>query len=178
MKKILTVAIAVLMLAFSVMPALAVESPSAPTSYRVVTVNGDGVFGQVIYITDIQGDGTQRIAVKVTVTDNSYDFTGLEIDGDYVVTSGSLTDSYVELLISSDLTVNVTSNKSGEETNPTGTGTTTPATTSPSGDKKTDDSNKSPQTGSQDSFIFIVLGLSAAALAAGVIVAKRRSSEK
>lgn len=176
MKKLLTVAIAVLVLALSVVPAFAVESPTAkPTSYVITFVDDAGVHGTATYETQIGEDGTQKVTISANV-DSGYNFTGWVIEGSYT-TDGTLDGNPLGLTISSDLTVYTHGKETGttDSTGATGATGSTKATTP---GKKTDDGSKSPQTGSQDTMVYIVLGLSAAALMAGVIVAKRRSSEK
>ena len=173
MKKLLTVAIAVLVLALSVVPAFAVESPTAkPTSYVITFVDDDGVHGTATYETQIGEDGTQKVTISANV-DSGYDFTGWVIEGSYT-TNGTLDGNPLGLTISSDLTVYTHGKKTGTTDATDATGSTKATTPG----KKTDDGSKSPQTGSQDTMVYIVLGLSVAALMAGVIVAKRRSSEK
>ena len=190
MKKLFTVALAVLVIALSVLPAFAVESPTAkPNSYVITFIDDNGVKGSATYETEIGEDGTQKVTISANVSDG-YDFTGWVIEGSYT-TNGTMDSNPLGLTISSDLTV-YTHAKAKGDTTPTGTGTTdatdatgTTKTTTPgggstpgSGGKTADNGSKSPQTGSNDSVVYIVLGLSAAALVAGVIVAKRRSSEK
>lgn len=175
MKKALTVAIAVLLVALSVLPAFAesVQSPTAKPTKYVVTVDtsAGGGSADVKYEGEIGPDGMQKILLTAS-PEEGFVFLGWSIAGSYTPV-GKLTDATLEVIASGDLTVVPTFAKKGspEETKPF-------VPSEPGGDKSKDTGSKSPQTGSQDAVAYIILGVSALAVAAVVVSAKRRSAKK
>ena len=135
MKKALTVAIAVLLVALSVLPAFAesVQSPTAKPTKYVVTVDtsAGGGSADVKYEGEIGPDGMQKILLTAS-PEEGFVFLGWSIA----------------------------------------------VPSEPGGDKSKDTGSKSPQTGSQDAVAYIILGVSALAVAAVVVSAKRRSAKK
>lgn len=176
MKKVLTIAIAVLLIAVSVMPAFAanVDSPDATKANYVVHIIGDDEGGHVVkeYKTDVDEDGKQTVVIT-GIPDEGYEFTGWVIDGDFVP-QGDLTDAELELIISSDIDVKPIFKKTSTDN----TSDTTDTKVVPTEKKVIDDGSKSPQTGSSDGTVVAILIVSVLALGAVLIVAKRRSTDK
>ena len=174
MKKIFAIAIAVVLIAVSALPVFAapVISPSATTANYIINIPDDieGGSATVDVITDVDEDGNEVIVIR-GVPEDGYDFAGWEIDGEFIP-HGDLTDIELELIISGDVKVVPKFVKKGESvpTSPTGT----PG----SGEKVVDGGSKSPQTGSGDFAVYIVLFASVAALLATVAVVKRRSTNR
>ena len=176
MKKVLTIAVAVLLIAVSVMPAFAagVDSPGATKANYVIHIIGDGEGGHVVneYKTDVDENGKQTVVIT-GIPDEGYEFTGWEIEGDYVP-QGDMTDAELELIISGDIDVKPNFKKTSTDD----TTATTETKAVPTEKKVIDDGSKSPQTGSSDGFAYAILIVSLIALSAVVIVAKRRSTDK
>lgn len=167
MKKVMAIAIAVVLVALSALPVLAVDSPQ-PTKANYIIITDDEIDGGKIvadYETEVGDDGKQTVIIT-GLPDEGYEFERWEIDGEYVP-QGDLTDSKLELIISSDITVKAVFKKIGSV-----------VTTAPSQDKVVDNGSKSPQTGSGDHTPYVILFGSIAALLAVVAVAKRRSAKK
>lgn len=203
MKKVLTVVIAVLLIAVSTLPAFAAISPTAkPVDYHVVVDSDEGITFNATADTEILEDGSQQW----TLTAHSSEFTkftGWTINGPYTLLEGSLTDEVIVIKVTGDTEVRangepIVPGTSAPVEDTTGSTDSTSATSASEGqqtptkggssdggssdggstEKTIDKGGKSPQTGSSDSVVFIILGLSAAAAIAGVITAKRRSSDK
>ena len=203
MKKIFAVVIAAMLLAVSTLPAFAAISPTAkPTTYQIVVDTDNDLEVQATKITDIEDDGSQTWTLVAHSSDTTT-FTGWTINGPYTLIEGTLEDEVITIKVTGDTEVYangepVVSGTSAPVEETTGTGTTGTDTTdstsatsasqgqptptkssgSGSGGKTVDNGGKSPQTGSSDTVVFIILGLTAAAVAAGVITAKRRSSDQ
>ena len=115
MKKALTVAIAVLLVALSVLPAFAesVQSPTAKPTKYVVTVDtsAGGGSADVKYEGEIGPDGTQKILLTAS-PEEGFVFLGWSIAGSYTPV-GKLTDATLEVIASGDLTVVPTFAKKG-----------------------------------------------------------------
>ena len=170
MKKVMAIAIAVVLVALSALPAFAatIESPSPTRAYYIIITDDEIDGGKVVadYETEVGEDGKQT-GIITGIPDDGYEFERWEIDGDYVPL-GDLTDSKLELIISSDIRVKAVFKKVGSVV----------TTTSPSQDKVVDNGSKSPQTGSGDHTPYVILFGSVVALLAVVAVAKRRSAKK
>lgn len=168
MKKVIAIAIAVMLIAVSALPAFAanVVSPE-PTkaNYNVDIEEEEGGHIDVDYKTGVDENGNQTIVVSVIPVDG-YEFTGWVINGQYS-TNGKLTDAILEMIISSDIMIRASFTKKGEV-----------PTEKPDDGKVIDDGTKSPQTGSGDFAPYVVLFVSAAALIAVAVAAKRRSADK
>ena len=168
MKKFFAIAIAVLLIAVSAFPAFAsnVVSP-VPTkaNYIVETEEEEGGHIDVDYKTGVDENGNQTVVITAVPKDG-YEFKEWIINGQYT-TNGSLTSAVLEMIISSDMKVKAVYAKKGEA-----------PTEKPADNKVVDNGTKSPQTGSDDFAPYVVLFVSAAALAAVVIAAKRRSANK
>lgn len=169
MRKAFAIAIAVLLIAVSALPAFAevVTSPHATTADYIITIPEDIEGGSVVaeIKSDVDEDGNQVVVIR-GVPDDGYDFAGWVIEGEFVP-HGDLTDAELELLISSDIKVVPSFVKKGQPASPT-----TP------GEKQIDNGSKSPQTGSSDTVAYVVLFTSVAALLVTVAVVKRRSANR
>ena len=171
MKKIAAAALALLLIVFSALPVFAesIDSPDATkTNYIIhIPTDIDGGTASFEYVTDVGDDGTQTVIIR-GVPDDGFDLTGWDIVGDYTPVT-DLTQSEIKLIISGDIDVKPVFTKKGA-----------PATTSPvpSPTKVVDNGSKSPKTGSGDGIFWVLFLGSAAALAAVVTIAKRRSVNK
>lgn len=198
MKKVLTVVIAVLLIAVSTLPAFAAISPTAkPVDYHLVADSDEGITLNTTAETEILEDGSQRWTLTAHGSEFTK-FTGWTINGPYTLLEGSLTDEVIVIKITGDTEAYahgepIVPGTSAPVEDTTGSTDSTSATSASEGqqtptkggssdggstEKTVDKGGKSPQTGSSDSVVFIILGLSAAAAVAGVITAKRRSSDK
>ncbi len=162
MKKTLAILAAVLLIALSAMPAFAAEiySPQPTIANFEVKIipdpNGGGSY-DFDYVTPVGDDGTQVIHLSATPYDG-YTFTGWTIDGKYT-TNGKLTDTELDLTISSDITATPVFTKNGEEAKTAGTPT------------KIDNSTKSPKTGSVD---YIFAGIASIAVVGILFITKKK----
>ncbi len=161
MKKIITVLIAVVMIALSVVPAFAVISPTAPDiEYVVIVIPTEGGDGSYEFTTEIDENGEQHVVIKPIPTPG-YTFTHWEIEGPYT-TDNKHTDEIMDLIITGDIIVTPYYEKDG-----------VPATTP----VDTDTSDKSPQTGSSDAVVYAVMLLSLVACSvAAVKLAKAKKN--
>jgi uncharacterized protein YxeA len=99
MKKIFSLVLIAIVLAFSVMPAMAAESPQATEAFNVIVNNNKGGSGS--YTTQTSSDGKH-----VTLTAHNKDgyvFKYWVIDGKYVISDGDLTSPQLELLLKGDI---------------------------------------------------------------------------
>lgn len=153
MRKVSAVLFAAIILMFSVVPALALESPQATTfKYDVIIIPTEGGDGSFEYETDIDEDGNQTIIIKPEPKPG-YDFDHWEIDGPYK-TEGKLTDEELEITIQGDVSITPIFK------NPQGTVAT--------GTIDVDNSDKSPKTGASDMALpiaVIILSLAACGFA-------------
>lgn len=162
MKKIITIAVAVLMVVMSVMPAFAAISPQSTTKrYEVIIIPSDFGDPEYEFTTDIDTDGNQHVHIKPNPKPG-YTFDHWEIDGEYVPV-GELTDEDLDLIISGDITVTPHYIK---------TDTSEPVT----GTINVDNSGTSPQTGSNSALPYVIVFLSLAAC--GAIVVKLVTSKE
>lgn len=192
MKKALTVLIAILLIAVSVMPAFAdsVDSP-IPTkgNYNVVINVGEDI-GNASYdfVSGVDEDGNQKIHLHIDMKDG-VEFGGWVINGGYV--EGDLSKPDTVVTVSADAQISVKTKSTEEPTkgeaeteetkavkpvdNGSSNGGTSNGGSSKSGSKVIDNGSKSPQTGSNDVVIFGVFSVLAIALASAVVVAKKAS---
>lgn len=164
MKKLLAVLAAIMILALSVVPAFAesVDSPS-PTkaNYQITIIPGPGGGTYDFdYKTPVGDDGKQTVHFTAK-PDDGYKFTGWTFDGDYT-TTGSLTDTDLDIIISGDIKATPNFTKIGDE----------PTTNKP--ETKVDDSTKSPKTG-YNSYTFIAVSVASLAVVGLVLLAKKRN---
>lgn len=152
MKKICAIAMAVVLMIFSVIPAFAAISPSADIEYDVIIENTEG--GKGSYESEII-EGKKYVTLIADAKDG-YKFSHWVVNGDYTIVEGSLSDSEFVVVLNSDIEA------------------------SPYFDKidggKTDDSidqdhsSTSPQTGDFGHYyIFLVAGLLVAMMAAASV---------
>lgn len=170
MKKISAVAIALLILAFSVVPAFAAKkndrpSPTPSKDYTVVVHNTNG--GNATYTTTIDEDG--KHVLIVAHPKNGYKFDHWVIDGKYVIEQGSLTDEELKLLLKGDVIATPVFKKIGSSSTSSGSKTSISSNPSPI----------SPQTGNNALFFAITAFavLAAAFIAVGVKLAVGKSKK-
>ena len=160
MKKIITVLMAVVMIALSVVPTFAVISPAVPDlEYVVIVIPTEGGDGSYEFTTEIDENGEQHVVIK-PLPNPGYAFSHWEIEGPYT-TKDKLTTDILDLIITGDIKVTPYYTKDG-----------VPATTPV--DKDTSD--KSPQTGSSDTVVYAVMLLSLAVC--GVAAVKLAKAKK
>lgn len=167
MKKVLSVLVAVLLIAISALPAFAasVDSPKPTTAnydIKVVT-DTDGGDYDFEYTSDVLDDGTQTVRFTAK-PDPGYEFAGWTFEGDYDIISGDLNSTVIELSISSDIKAIPLFKKAGSDDKGTDGGKVI-----------IDDGTKSPQTG--DVAMFSIIAISALALAAAVVATKKVSKK-
>ena len=170
MKKIVTVLVAIIMVAMAAVPAFAVESPVATTSpqtttykYYVEVIPSDGGDGKYEFTTDIDEEGRQHVHI-IPKPNPGYVFDHWEIEGSYT-TDNKLTDEEIDLVITGDIKVIPYFRKPGSSTVETGT-------------VNKDMSDTSPKTGSNDVLPYAVMMLSIAACGAGVVMLVKTSKSK
>lgn len=159
MKKTITIMIAVLLIALSVTPAFAVDSPKPTTAnYQITIIPGDGG-GEFNfdYKTPVDDDGNQTVHFSAK-PDEGYEFAGWTFEGDYTLL-GDPSNPEIDVIARGDIKaypkfVKIGSNDKGSNKTP----------------DKVDTSSKSPKTGSAD---FIYAGIAFAALL-GVLVASKK----
>lgn len=145
MKKIFSVLFAVIILAFSVMPAMAATneknpSPSATESYNVIVHNNKGGSGS--YTTETSSDG--KHVILTAHNKDGYKFKYWIIDGKYVLVDGDLNSPVIELLLKGDIEATPYFEKIGGES-------------SSNVSVSQNQSSVSPQTGSEN--IFYIVGV-------------------
>ena len=159
MKKTITIMIAVLLIALSVTPAFAVDSPKPTTAnYQITIIPGDGG-GEFNfdYKTPVDDDGNQTVHFSAK-PDEGYEFAGWTFEGNYTLL-GDSSNPEIDVIARGDIKaypkfVKIGSNDKGSNKTP----------------DKVDTSSKSPKTGSAD---FIYAGIAFAALL-GVLVASKK----
>lgn len=150
MKKVVSAVITVLLLALSVVPAFAVESPVAPANeYKITIITTEGGNASYEFTSEIDENGNQSVHLT-SLPNEGYAFDHWVIDGSYT-TEDALTKSEIDIIISSDITVTPYYSKDG-------TTVTDPPTTI-----KTDTGSTSPKTGYDNNFPYAVIFLAAAA---------------
>lgn len=169
MKKIVSVLFAILMVAFTAIPAFAAESPVATTApattfkYEIDMIPSEGGSGSYDILTDIDENGEQKI--HITQKPNpGYNFDHWEIDGSYK-TDNKLTDADMDLIISGDMKIIPYFKKIGSSVVETGT-------------VNRDGNTTSPKTGANDVLPYAVIMLSIAACGVAVIMLIRTNKSK
>lgn len=160
MKKTLSIIIAVVIAALSVMPVFAVVSPTASKEYSIVVHNNEG--GSGTYTSKIDEDG--KHATIVAHPKNGYEFVKWIINGKYVIEKGDLNSKKLRLLLKGNVVATPVFRKIKTGSKTTGTPVVV------------NRSSTSPKTG--DNMPYFVVGISAAALivisALGVKLAKSK----
>lgn len=158
MKKICAIALAVVMMIFTVVPAFAAISPSASIEYDVVIENTEG--GKGSYTTEILED--KKTAILTATPKDGYEFAYWVIDGKYTIISGNLKSAVLTVILGSDIVATPHFTKNGTE-----------ATVKVSQDPKP----VSPQTGD---FSFYYIGIFALAFVVmfGAVGIKLATSKK
>ena len=158
MKKLFSIALAIVMMIFAVVPAFAAISPTAGIEYDVIIENTEG--GKGSYTSEII-DG-EKVVILTANSKDGYEFSRWEIDGKYTVLEGSLKSKVLKVVINSDIVATPYFTKNGTE-----------ATIKVSQDPKP----VSPQTGD---FTFYYIGVIALAFVAifGAVGVKLATSKK
>lgn len=159
MKKTFAILIAVLLIAVSVMPAFAVDSPTPTTAnYQITIIPGDGG-GEFNfeYKTPVNDDGTQTVHFSAD-PDDGYEFAGWTFEGDYTLL-GDPSNPEIDVIARGDIKaypkfVKIGSKDKGTDKTP----------------EKVDTSSKSPKTGSAD---YVYAGIAFVALI-GLLFASKK----
>ena len=159
MKKTFTILIAVLLIAFSVTPAFAVDSPAPTTAnYQITIIPGDGG-GEFNfdYKTPVDDNGNQTVHFSAD-PDDGYEFAGWTFEGDYTLL-GDPSNPEIDVIAKGDIKaypkfVKIGSKDKGTDKTP----------------EKVDTSSKSPKTGSAD---YVYAGIAFVALI-GLLFASKK----
>lgn len=159
MKKTFAILIAVLLIAFSVTPAFAVDSPAPTTAnYQITIIPGDGG-GEFNfdYKTPVDDNGNQTVHFSAN-PDDGYEFAGWTFDGDYTLL-GDPSNPEIDVIARGDIKaypkfVKIGSKDKGTDKTP----------------EKVDTSSKSPKTGSAD---YVYAGIAFVALI-GLLFASKK----
>ena len=162
MKKTFAILIAVLLIAVSVMPAFAVDSPKPTTAnYQIVIIPGDGGGDfNFDYKTPVDDNGNQTVHFSAN-PDDGYEFAGWTFEGDYTLL-GDPSNPEIDVIAKGDIKAYPKFVKIGDkETGDKGTDKTP---------EKVDTSSKSPKTGSAD---YVYAGIAFVALI-GLLFASKK----
>ncbi|MCD8026152.1 MAG: hypothetical protein LUF33_04285 [Clostridiales bacterium] len=176
MKKISVIICSVLMLMISVVPAFALISPQVDDlEYSVTVVDTTGGTDKYTFTSEIDEDGNQNVTIWAEIEDG-YTFDYWDISGSYT-TDDDLTDSEMNLVITSDITVTPHYLSDTEETTAAaGSSSTTATTATTTTTVTTDTSATSPKTGADDAVLYAVILLALAGC--GAIVTKLVKASK
>ena len=159
MKKTFAILIAVLLIAVSVMPAFAVDSPKPTTAnYQITIIPGDGGGDfNFDYKTPVDDDGNQTVHFSAD-PDDGYEFAGWTFEGDYTLL-GDPSNPEIDVIARGDIKaypkfVKIGSKDKGTDKTP----------------EKVDTSSKSPKTGSAD---YVYAGIALIALM-GLLFASKK----
>jgi hypothetical protein len=170
MKKLVSVLFALMLVAFSVVPAFAVSSPQASTyKYVVNVVPSEGGDGAYEFVTEIDQDGKQHVQIT-PVENEGYIFDHWVIDGPYS-TDNNLTDSTMNIIITGDVQVTpyYVKKTDSSSTDSSASTSSTSSTSATSATVKKDTNSTSPQTGSNDAIAYTIAILATAACAVAVL---------
>jgi hypothetical protein len=169
MKRVLTIMVAVLLIAVSVMPAFA-ESVDSPTptkaNYQITIVQAEGGTASYSFVTPVGEVGKQTVHFSAKV-DDGYTFAGWTFEGNYSLL-GNASDTELDVVVGSDLKVVPAYTKNGGDTKKTDD--TSKTTDNSKKDTTVDTSSKSPKTGSSE---FVYVAIASVALLGLVFVAKK-----
>lgn len=161
MKKVVSCILAIMLVVFAAVPVFAadddIKSPEGTFKYKVVLNQSIGGIVNYEIKSEVNAKGEQEIHLYVNVDDN-YNFDYWIIDGAYT-TKGSLKDSTLDIIISSDVTITPYYVKSDGTTEPTQAGTSIVV--------QKDTSPSSPKTGRNDAPVYalILFALAACSIA-------------
>lgn len=161
MKKIVSCFLALMLVMFAAVPVFAadddIKSPEGTFKYKVVLNQSIGGIANYEIKSEVNAKGEQEIHLYVTVDDN-YNFDHWIIDGAYI-TKGSIKDSEIDIIITSDVTITPYFVKSDGTTEPTQAGTSIVV--------QKDTSPSSPKTGRNDAPVYalILFALAACSIA-------------
>lgn len=160
MKKVVSCILAIMLVVFAAVPVFAadndIKSPEGTFKYNITINQTTGGTADYEIKTVINEKGEQEIHLYVTDDDN-YNFDYWIIDGAYT-TKGSLKDSALDIIITSDVTITPYYVKVDGSTNPTQAGTSIVVK---------DTSPSSPKTGRNDAPVYalILFALAACSIA-------------
>lgn len=161
MKKVVSCILAIMLVVFAAIPVFAadndIKSPEGTFKYKITINQTIGGTADYEIKTVVNEKGEQEIHLYVTVDDN-YNFDYWTIDGAYT-TKGSLKNSTLDVIISSDVTITPNYVKSDGTTEPTQAGTSVVV--------QKDTSPSSPKTGRNDApvYVLILFALAACSIA-------------
>lgn len=161
MKKVVSCILAIMLVVFAAVPVFAadndIKSPEGTFKYKITINQTTGGTADYEIKTVVNEKGEQEIHLYVNVDDN-YNFDYWIIDGAYT-TKGSLKDSTLDIIISSDVTITPYYVKSDGTTEPTQAGTSIVV--------QKDTSPSSPKTGRNDAPVYalILFALAACSIA-------------
>ena len=112
MKRIISLALAVLITAFVAIPVFASDSPGKTPEYTAEVSSNDSSLGTVVKT--INSDGT----ITITASPISNEFKKWEITGEYELISGTLTDKTIVIKLKSDVTAVAYFNGKAVDTSP------------------------------------------------------------
>ena len=170
MKKTLTILVAVLLIALSVTPAFAVESPKPTTAnYQITIIPGDGGGSfDFTYKTPVDDDGSQTVHFTAK-PDDGYEFAGWTFEGDYTIL-GDPSNPEIDILAKGDVKAYPKFVKTGSGSNSGGSKSEGGSENSAGKDTKVDTSSKSPKTGSPN---YIYIGIASVALIGLLFITKK-----
>lgn len=152
MKKLVSIMFAVMLIALSVVPAFAVDSPDASTKvYTVVVDKTTGGGGTYEFTSGIDKDGNQHVHLT-PIPNQGYTFDHWEIEGPY--TPGEKLENGDYCII---ITGDVVATPYYKANTPQPSGATEPVTI------HTDDKPVSPKTGANDAMLYVVIALAVVA---------------
>lgn len=160
MKRTLSILVAVLLVALSVMPAFAKNpSPTASKEYKIVVHNNEG--GSGTYTTKVDKDG--KHATIVAHPKNGYRFVKWIINGKYEITKGDLNSKKLTILLKGNVEATPYFVKNGQKS---------------AGSKSVivNDSPTSPKTG--DNSLVYIITLSSLALVAFIALGIKLAASK
>lgn len=168
MKKTLTIIVAVLLIALSVTPAFAVESPKPTTAnYQITIIPGDGGGSfDFTYKTPVGDDGSQTVHFTAK-PDDGYEFAGWTFEGDYTLL-GDPSNPEIDVLARGDIKAYPKFVKIGGKSDSDKSGGSSESGAGK--DTKVDTSSKSPKTGSPN---YIFIGIASAALIGLLFITKK-----
>lgn len=164
-KSVISIMIAVLLLAFSSVSVFAAESPSASPEIKVEVIPTEGGTGSYEFESDFgQGENGGTIVHFEPKPNDGYTFSHWELEGQYTIIEGSLNSGSFTIEAFSDIKATPYYTKNGSSGSSAGGSTNVPADTNNSG--------TSPQTG--DSNLLFVAGAVVVLSTFGALAVRRR----
>lgn len=169
-KRIASVLVALILVAFSCVSAFAAESPTGSKDVSIIIHPSEGGTGTYeIEVEYGQGPNGGKVINFFPKPNDGYTFDKWELKGDYDIIKGSLKEAEFSIEAYSDIEATPYYTK--------GTGTDTPSATNATSASVVSNTGKtSPQTGDSTYVVFAVVAVLVAA--AGVVVVKRKMNDK